>query len=237
MRRGSILSVLALAFGCGCTASGSPPPLFVASPLDTVQRLAVVASGETRFTVAEHSAEPGHTFDKIVKWTPYRLWLQPLAALVHEGINWLVEFDRRTIAGAELRGISARAVVADELARRLEASGRFEEIQRLDREPLGEVRRRTDAIVRVSVPAWGLVRVREAPDLVSAFADAHAQVMIRGTGVVVWETIEDVTDPERLPLDTFISQPAFTRAQLIEVLELAGHRLASELLYVRSVGR
>jgi len=88
------------------------------------------------------------------------------------------------------------------------------------------------------VPAWGLVRVREGePDLLSAFADVRAQMVLRGTGVVVWEDNEDVTNPERLPLEAFTKDREFTRHELTEVLERAGQRLASELLYARGAGR
>ena len=88
------------------------------------------------------------------------------------------------------------------------------------------------------MPAWGLVRVREGePDLHSAFADVHAELVLRGTGVVVWKSTEDVTDLERVPLATFTADRKFTRQQLIDVLERAGQRLASELLYARSAGR
>ena len=113
-----------------------------------------------------------------------------------------------------------------------------DQVRTLEREPVGEDRRRTDAIVRVTVPAWGLVRVREGePDLLSAFADVRAQMVLRGTGVVVWENNEDVTNPERLPLAAFTKDREFTRHELTEVLERAGQRLASELLYARGAGR
>ena len=108
----------------------------------------------------------------------------------------------------------------------------------MEREPVGEDRRRADAIVRLAVPAWGLVRVREGePDLLSAFADVRAQMVLRGTGVVVWENTEDVTNPERLPLEAFTRDPELARQELTDVLERAGQRLASELLYARSAGR
>ena len=82
------------------------------------------------------------------------------------------------------------------------------------------------------------LRVREGePDLLSAFADVRAQMVLRGTGVVVWEDNEDVTNPERLPLEAFTKDREFTRHELTEVLERAGQRLASELLYARGAGR
>jgi hypothetical protein len=87
------------------------------------------------------------------------------------------------------------------------------------------------------VPEWGLMRIREGdPALMSAFVDARGQMAIRGTGVIVWESSEDVTDPERLPLESFQDR-RFSRQQLVDVLERAGQRLASELLYARSGGR
>ena len=108
----------------------------------------------------------------------------------------------------------------------------------LEAEPIGDERRRVDAIVRLTVPTWGIVRVRgEEPPLVSGFADVRAEMTVRGTGVVVWEDTEDVTDPERLPLRSFEKNPEFTREHLLDVLTRAGERLANEVLYARSAGR
>ena len=123
------------------------------------------------------------------------------------------------------------------LARALHASGRFEEIRALAREPLGAERRGVDAIARVTVPQWGIVRVRAGdPDLLSAFADVRAQLTVPETGVIVWETSQDVTAPDRLPLASFKDR-RFTGGQLLDLLERAGQRLASELLYARSDGQ
>ena len=233
MRAVAVLFTAALVWGCA-SAPAPPPP---SSPvLERAGRLVVVASGPARFMVVEHSAEPGRTLDQIVKWTPY-FWLRALVPLVHEGINQLIALDDKAVAGSDLEQINPRSVVGDTLTRRLEASGQFAEIRALPREPIGEDRRRADAFIRVSVSRWGLVRVREGdPTLVSAFTDVHAQMVMRETGMVVWELREDVTHPERLPLKTFISQRELARTMLLEVLERAGHRLGSELLYAKGAG-
>lgn len=232
----AILLVLVTVPVWGCASSVHPPRL-TAHPFPTVRRVAVVASGESAFTVIEHRAEPGRTFDEVVKWTPYQ-WLRPLGPLVHAGINWLLDLGRTVSTAADVGGISPRLIVSQVFARRLQSSGSFEEVRTLESEPIGEERRRADSIARVTVPAWGLVRVRQGnPDLLSAFADARAEMVIPGTGVVVWENSEDVTDPERLPLESFTRDRQFTRQQLLAVLERAGERLASELLYARGAGR
>ena len=99
-------------------------------------------------------------------------------------------------------------------------------------------RRRADGLLRLTVPRWGLVRVRDGdPALVSAFADVQAQLVMRETGVVAWELSEDVTHSDRLPLAQFRRQHPLTQMELHEVLERAGQRLASELLYAWSAGR
>jgi len=225
---------LTLAAASGCAAPAPLPSNPSIHRLQAVRRLTIVASGESRFAVIEYSAEPGRTFDEVLKWTPYR-WLSPLVALVHDGINALAAPDRKTVAGSDLNTISPRAIVAAELARRLQASGRLDEILQLDREPVGEDRQRADALLRLAVPRWGLVRVRDSePGLVSAFSDVQAQLVMRETGVVAWELSEDVTHPDRLPLEQFKGQHILTRTELHEVLERAGHRLASELLYAWS---
>ena len=232
MRVVAVLLTAALFWGCA-SAPAPPPP---APPvLERVGRLVVVASGPSRFMIVEHSAEPGRSLDQIVKWTPY-FWLRSLVPLFHEGINQLVALDDKAVPG-ELERINPRSVVGDTLTRRLQASGQFAEIRALPREPVGEDRRRADAFIRVSVARWGLVRVREGdPPLVSAFTDVHAQMVMRETGMVVWELREDVTHPERLPLKTLISDRELARTMLLEVLERAGHRFCSELLYAKGAG-
>jgi hypothetical protein len=108
----------------------------------------------------------------------------------------------------------------------------------LEREPTDEDRQQIDALVRVTVPSLGIVRVREGkPDMMAAYADVRAQVVVRPTGVVVWEHDEDVTHPERLPLQALTDDGGLTRQELKEVLERAGQRLANEFVYARSAGR
>jgi hypothetical protein len=221
-------AMIALVLTSSC-ASSAPPARSAARRVESVRQVAVVTTGDSKFTVVEHRDQPGRTLDEVVKWTSYP-WLRPLAALVHSGINWFLDSGRAAAAAPEVT--SPRDIVADAMARRLRASGVFDEVRTLDREPVGPARQITDAVVRVAVPRWGLVRVRQGnPDLVSAFADVQAQMAMRGTGVIVWESSEDVTDPERVPLDSFMRDRAFTRQQCLDVLERAGQRLASELLY------
>jgi hypothetical protein len=241
-RIGVVLVVLVALTGC---ASSTPAPTTtarsarpVARPFEHVRRVAVVMSGDTKFTVVEHSAEPGRTFDQIMSWNSSLAVFRPIAELVHRGINWLLAFDIETDTAPKAADVSPRSVVAEAFARTLLGSTEFDEIRVAGREPTGEDRRRLDAIIRLMVPAWGLVRVRDGePAMVSAFADARAQMVVRTTGVVIWETTEDVTDPERLPLSAFTGDREFTRQQLVEVLERAGQRLANELVYARMAGR
>jgi hypothetical protein len=233
MRVVTVPLIAALLWGCASAPTPPPPSALVH---ERAGRLVVVASGPSRFMIVEHSAEPGRTLDQIVKWTPY-FWLRSLVPLVHEGINQLVALDDKAVAGRDVARINPRTVVGDTLARQLQASGQFAEIRTLPREPVGEDRRRADAFIRVSVSRWGLVRVRDGdPPLVSAFTDVHAQMVMRETGLVVWELREDVTHPEQLPLKTFLSQRELARTMLLEVLERTGHRLGTELLYAKGSG-
>jgi hypothetical protein len=198
-----------------------------------VRRLAVVPSGDSKFTMvsAKKKVDAGRVLDEIVKWYPKAAALAPLAKAVQWGINWLADEGRSA-------GAAPGAAVADAFARTLLASGRFDQIQTLEREPTGEDRQQIDALVRVTVPALGVLRVREGkPDMMAAYADARAQVVVRPTGVVVWEHEEDVTHAERLPLQAFTGDGELARQQLKEVLERAGQRLANEFLYARSAGR
>jgi hypothetical protein len=224
----------------GC-ASSAPPARPAARPFDDVKRVVVVVSGDSSFSIEEHAVEPGRTFDEVIKWIPwvqYQALLRPAAQLVHRGINWALGADRASLAVSSLQGVSPRMVVADSMTKTLEASGWFTDVRTFDREPTGEDRRSADAIVRVSVPAWGLVRVREGErGLLSGFADVRGQMALRGTGVVLWEYTEEVTHPEQIPVDAFLGDREFARQEMIDVLERAGQRLANEMLYSRSAGR
>jgi len=220
----------------GCASA--PPPRPTARPFDDVRRISIVVAGESSLSVVEHKAEPGRTFDEIMAWYPTKVWMRPLAKLVHQGINWALGFDQTVTIARSVDGISPRTVVAAAMARRLRASGWFEEIRTLEREQSIEDRRRDDAVVRVMVPTWGLVRVRDGdPDLLAGFADVRAHMAQPGTGIVVWEGSEDVTSPEQFPVGAFMKDPDFARQEMVDVLERAGQRLASELMYARRAGR
>ena len=121
------LVVLVIVSLSGCASSSAPPSRSAARPFDNVRRVAVVVTGESRFTVLEHSAQPGRTLDEVISWTPYRVILKPLAALVHHGINWLLESDRAETAGRDLADISSGSV-STAFAQTLAESGQFQEI-------------------------------------------------------------------------------------------------------------
>jgi hypothetical protein len=229
---------VAMLFSWGC-ASSAPHPTPVARPFDDVHRVAIIVSGESTFAVAEDRVEPGRTFDEILKWHPYGGALRPVAKLVHRAINKVRDADQAATAARNVDGVSPGSTIARAMARTLEGSGEFNEIRILEREPSGEDRPRDDgALVRVTVPAWGVIRVREGdPDLVSGFADVQAQMVMGRTGVVVWDGSEDVTHPESAPLASFVRNRDFARETMIGLLERAGQRLANELLYARSAGR
>src|SRR4029434_4702170 len=233
----AVLLVLIVVVLSGCASTSPPQP--TARPFENLRQLVVVASGDTTFAVTEHSAEHRRTFDEIFKWGSCGgWWWKPAADLAHRGINWLLQLNRKSDASAGLGGVSPREVVAADSASTILASGQYDEISTLTAEPIGDDRWGADAIVRLGVPAWGLVRVREGePDPHSAVAGVRGELVLRGTGVVVWKRTEDVTDLERVPFTTFTADRKFTRQQLIDVLERAGQRLASELLYARSAGR
>ena len=98
----------------------------------------------------------------------------------------------------------------------------------LEREPTGEDRPRDDgALVRVTVPAWGIIRVREGdPDMVSGFADVQASmVMGKSRRRRCWDGSEDVTHPESAPFASFVRNRDFARETMTGVLEKAGQRL------------
>ena len=210
--------------------------------MNDVRRLVVVASGESKLTIPgatnDDDSNVARVFGEIAKWYPKAALWGALATVVQRGIDWLVADGRSSTDPRHVRGISPGTVVADAFTRALTASGQFDQVRTVAREPIGDDRRGMDALVRVIVPAWGLVRVREGkPDMMAAYADVRAQIVVQPTSTVVWEHDEDVTHGERLPLQAFTTDSALSRQALLEVLERAGQRLANELLYARSGGR
>ena len=223
----AIVILATFAVGCASTAAPTPPR---AVALEGLHRVAVVPSGETRFAGVTSSKDPGPELEDILKWLPYKDVLVPIARAVYRGVSWLMN-ER---ANAAPRDVTPGAVVADAFVRSLRVSGPFDEIVTLEKEPVGDARRNVDAIVRVTVPTWGLVSIREgdAPQ-VAGFADVRAQLVARESGVILWQHEEDVTHPERLTPSALKQDRSLTREELVEVLERAGRRLATELLYAR----
>jgi hypothetical protein len=232
---GLVLVIVAIT---GCVSSPpAPSPRPTADALDGVRRIVIVASGESQFAVVQGSKEPGPEFEQVTKWLPYKDIVVPIARAVYWGITWFLDAARASDTVPP--GVTPSAVVADAFARTVQVSGGpFDQIVAIDREPVGEARRNADAILRLSVPSWGLVRVREGtPALVAAFADVRAEIALRETGVVVWQHEEDITHPEELPLEALTGDRALAREQLTGVLERAGRRLANEFVYARSGGQ
>jgi hypothetical protein len=238
----AVLLMVSIVGLSGCASS--PPPTVSSVRPESLQRVVVIGSGESMFTMLHDSTEAASTFDGVVnevlKWIPasYSSVVAPLARIVSSIIKSSAAAKRAAAVSSHVGTGSPASVVAQAFARRLEASGQFVEVRAVDREPVGDDRRRADAIIRLMVPAWGLVRVREGkPDLLAGFADVRAQMVVRATGVVAWEHDEDVTHAERLPLQAFTHDGDLARHQLLDVLERAGQRVAHELLYARGAGR
>jgi len=223
----AIVILATLMVGCASAAVPTPPR---AVALEGLHRVAVVPSGETRFAGVTSSKDPGPELEDILKWLPYKEVLVPIARLVYRGVSWLMN-ERENAAP---RDVTPGAIVAEAFVRSLRVSGPFDEIVTLEKEPVGDARRNLDAIVRVTVPTWGLLSVREGETpQVAGFADVRAQLVARESGVILWQHEEDVTHPERLTLSALKQDRSLSREELVEVLDRAGRRLASELLYAR----
>jgi hypothetical protein len=230
-----VVAFVALA---GCAASvPAPRPMMAAAPAEEYSHLGVLAAGESQFSVVyQGNVKFDRTVDEVLKWIPDAVAWRALAQAVLRGVNWLAESERRASTAPHVKDLAPRAVVTEAFVRTLMASGRFQGVRVLDREPVGA--ERGHAIVRLTVPSWGLVHVREGkPDLLAGFADVRAQVVVPETGAVLWEHEEDVTHPERLPLQAFSRDREVARQRMMDVLERAGRRLANEYLYARVAGR
>lgn len=236
-----LVVVLIVVSGCA-TAAPAPGPAASAPVfpvLDTAD-LVVVASGASTFSVMYEgeNVQVARTLDEVLRWIPNAYIWRAVAQVVNWGLNWLTEGQREASTAPHVSDLEPRKVVAGAFARGLMASGRVRQVRVLDGEPVGADRRGADVMLRVSVPTWGLLRVREGkPDLLAGFADVRAQLVVLETGAILWEHEEDVTHPERLPLEAFSRERAFARQAMIDLLERAGGRLASEWLYAQSAGR
>ena len=236
----SITASLALAVvmcvTSGCASTPAPAPRPAGAALDGVRRIVVVSSGDSRFVTVQPGSKTPRALDEVMKWLPYvSLKWTLIAKAVQWGITSLADEPAPSEA---THGVTPGQVVAEAFVRTLRASRPLDSIVPLNREPTGEARRHVDAIVRLTVPAWGLVGVREGnPPLVAAFADVRAQMVLPETGIVVWEHDEDVTHPERFPVEVLGRDPSLSREGLVGVLDRAGGRLANELLYAQGGGR
>jgi hypothetical protein len=246
MRRTVAVVLVTLLPLAGCASSAPSPPQLTARPSDQVRRLAVVSTGESKFAMSEDrsiqatASSVDGIVSEVAKWIPgwYGAVLVPLAKLVTSALASRGDSKLTSETASRIGEVSPRAIVADAFARRLAESGQFHEVRMMDREMSGDERRRVDAVVRLTVPTWGLLRVREGkPDLVSGFADVRAQMVVGTTGTVVWEHEEDVTHAGRMPLTAFTGDSQFARNELTDMLERAGQRLAAELLYARGLTR
>jgi hypothetical protein len=222
-----------------CATPARPPEVIRALPPEEPPPLIVVVSGESKFSVMdEGDLQLDRTLDDVLRWIPYAAAWRALAQVVQWGVNRISEAERQASTAPHVQDLAPPNVVAGAFARALVASGRVREVRTLEREPVGAERSGADLVVRLSVPSWGLLRVREGkPDLLAAFADVRAQAVVLETGAILWQHDEDVTHPDRLPLRAFSRDREFARQGMMEVLERAGRRLASEYLYTRGVGR
>jgi hypothetical protein len=236
----TVALVVLIAVLSGCAASPPPPipsPPPAAFPLDSLDRVVVVTAGESRFASAKTSSvsssldDSFRIFGEVMKWVPSSWgWAVPMAQLLRQGIGWLMEEGAQKAAPKE---VSPAAVVASTFAQTVLTGGASRaRIVVTDREPTADARKDVDAIVRIAVPAWGVMRVQDGtPPLMGAFADVRAEMLLRETGVVVWRHEEEITHPERVPEGALRSDPDAARARLAEVLERAGRRMGSELVY------
>ena len=237
LARAPLLLAVAVAAFSGCATPASSPAPALVLPAEETRTHVVVAWGESQFSVMDGATAPlDPQLDDVLKHVPYAAVWRALAQVVHWGVSRLNEAKGKDSTAPHVQDLAPRAVVADAFARTLLASG-LQQVTLLDREPVGADRHGADVIVRLAVPTWGLLRVREGkPALVSGFADVRAQVVAPETGAILWEHEEDITHPDRVPLETFSRDRDFARQEMTDLLERAGRRLASEYLYARRPG-
>src|SRR5215475_4729055 len=110
-----VLLAVAIVGLSACASSAPPPPPAPRSgPVGDVRRLAVVPSGESKFTTAgTNKFDVGRAFAELMKWYPKASLYAPLAMAVEYGINWLSEQGRSADTAPHARGVSPGVVVAD----------------------------------------------------------------------------------------------------------------------------
>jgi len=224
---------LIVASGCAPAPTRGPVPVSNVRSFEGVRRLAIISFDAAGFTLVEHRSQPGRTLDEVLAWAPYGAALRPLAALVHRGVSSGLARDHEIMVAGSVYDVAAGQVVAEAMAGQLRASGFLDEVRVVASEPIDTANRPKEALVRLTVTSWGLVRVRDDPDLFSSFSDVTGFLGVPGTGVVLWEHREDVTGPDQIQFEAFRRNPPLTRREVVKTLQRAGERLAAELLYAR----
>jgi hypothetical protein len=233
---GLLTLTLILASACAPAPTRGAVPVSNVRSLEGVRRLSIISFDAASFTLVEHRSQPGRTLDEVLSWHPYGAALRPLAALVHRGVNSALSRDHEIMVAGSVYDVAAGQVVAEAMAGRLRASRSLDEVRVLASEPI-DTNRPEDALVRLTVTSWGLVRVRDDPELFSSFSDVTGFLGVSGSGVVLWEHREDATGPDQIPFEALRWNPPLTRKEVVTALERAGERLAAELLYARGAAR
>jgi len=223
-------AMIVLATGCAPINQATRP---TPAQMQGVRRLAVTVFPETEFTVVKERR--GGASAAAVSGIPFGVVGVLVAAGAYSAITTAKDKDHAAAVSPHVTSLVPQEVFTASLIRTLEQSGRFSDLK-VTQQPLGSgERERFDGVLEIKLPAWGLVIVARDPDLMSGFVELD--VRMTAAGAMVLEEAYTALGRERYPLEAFGGDAVMTRRELTETLQVAGQRLAYELLYPRGIAR
>ncbi len=223
-------AMIVLATSCAPINQATRP---TPAQMQGVRRLAVTVFPETEFTVVKERR--GGASAAAVSGIPFGVVGVLVAAGAYSAITTAKDKDHAAAVSPHVTSLVPQEVFTASLIRTLEQSGRFSDLK-VTQQPLGSgERERFDGVLEIKLPAWGLVIVARDPDLMSGFVELD--VRMTAAGAMVLEEAYTALGSERYPLEAFGGDAVMTRRELTETLQVAGQRLAYELLYPRGIER
>jgi hypothetical protein len=237
VRRGVAgVALTALLGPAGCVST-APPPRPTTGDMAGVRRLAVVVPAPGDLEVYQSRAKGAPAAGAGATIAAAAAFGVVGALVAGATVSAVVKDadDKRTAqVKPHVADFSARARFVKSLVETLRAGGRFEEIEALETPPAGAAAARFDAVATARIGDWGLHLLPNREDeALAGYAEVELRLVIGRQGRVVWDERRAISGPGRRPLGDYVADGELLRRELAETLEMAGERVAGELLYPR----
>jgi hypothetical protein len=218
---GRVLAAAAVSLAaCGPVHTTVRPTV---SHLAGVQRVAVVVAEDGAFTVVKERAKATATGAVV-----FGLVGAAVASAANHGMD-REEADR---IRPGLTGFSPASPLRDAFVGALKGGGRIEvDVVESERLLQGQDH---DAIIRLTIKDWGVrLPSRAISDKLAAFAEIEARMTRGRSQEVLWDEHEVSLGNGRHELAAYRQDAVLLRGELTEMLQGAGYRLATLLIYPR----